>query len=208
MAEKTKKKVVVTKVPILSDKEKARAVADVTLRPSVNAAAVITEYGKTFGEQSTGDLIDALLVSIEEVSAGDMGRCEAMLMGQAYALQSIFMSLSRRANNQEYMKNYEIYLRLALKAQGQCRATLETLATIKNPPVIYAKQANIANGPQQINNGTAAPSQVGKTENVQSKLLEAQHGNYLDTSTAGATIGADSELATVGEINRAEVARG
>lgn len=34
------------------------------------------------------------------------------------------------------------------KAQSQCRATLETLAAIKNPPVIYAKQANISNGPQ------------------------------------------------------------
>ena len=27
------------------------------------------------------------------------------------------------------------YMRLALKAQAQCRATLETLATVKNPPV-------------------------------------------------------------------------
>ena len=43
-------------------------------------------------------------------------------------------------------------MRLALKAQGQCRATLETLATIKNPPVVFARQANIAQGPQQVNN--------------------------------------------------------
>lgn len=25
--------------------------------------------------------------------------------------------------------------------------------TIKNPPIVIAKQANIANGPQQVNNG-------------------------------------------------------
>jgi hypothetical protein len=30
-------------------------------------------------------------------------------------------------------------------AQIQCRATLETLTAIKNPPVVFAKQANIAN---------------------------------------------------------------
>jgi len=43
---------------------------------------------------------------------------------------------------------------MALKAQGQCRTTLETLAAIKNPPVLFAKRANIAHGPQHVNNGT------------------------------------------------------
>jgi hypothetical protein len=28
-----------------------------------------------------------------------------------------------------------------------------SLATMKNPPVVFAKQANISNGNQQINNG-------------------------------------------------------
>jgi len=50
----------------------------------------------------------------------------------------------------------ETYLRLALKAQAQSRATLETLAAIKNPPVVFARQANINHGgQQQVNNGTA-----------------------------------------------------
>jgi hypothetical protein len=43
-------------------------------------------------------------------------------------------------------------MRLALKAQGQCRATLETLAVLKNPPTVFAKQANIAAGAQQVTN--------------------------------------------------------
>jgi hypothetical protein len=44
-------------------------------------------------------------------------------------------------------------MRLALKAQSQSRATVETLAAIKNPPVVYARQANFAAGHQQVNNG-------------------------------------------------------
>jgi len=44
-----------------------------------------------------------------------------------------------------------------LKAQSQCRATLEALAAIKNPPIVYARQANIAAGPQQVNNGVPGP---------------------------------------------------
>jgi hypothetical protein len=35
-------------------------------------------------------------------------------------------------------------MRLALRAQGQCRATLETLAVMKSPPTVFARQANIA----------------------------------------------------------------
>ena len=44
------------------------------------------------------------------------------------------------------------YLGLALKAQGQCRMTLETLGNIVNPPAVFAKQANFTTGPQQVNN--------------------------------------------------------
>jgi hypothetical protein len=46
-----------------------------------------------------------------------------------------------------WFPNYEAHARLALKAQSQCRATIETLAAIKNPPVVVARQANIAQGP-------------------------------------------------------------
>jgi hypothetical protein len=47
-------------------------------------------------------------------------------------------------------------MRLALKAQGQCRATVETLAFIKNPqPYIQNNRAHY----QQINNGIAVEKQ-------------------------------------------------
>ena len=88
--------------------------------------------------------------------ADDRGPSKTALKAQAHALQAIFMNLARRATTQEYMKHCETYLRMAMKAQNQCRMTLETLATIKNPPVVVARQANINNGgQQQVNNGTA-----------------------------------------------------
>ncbi len=40
------------------------------------------------------------------------------------------------------MPNIEGFMRMALRAQSQCRTTLETLAAIKNPPSVYARQAN------------------------------------------------------------------
>ena len=39
-------------------------------------------------------------------------------------LETIFTSLARRATSQEYLKQFQAYLGMALKAQAQCRATL------------------------------------------------------------------------------------
>jgi hypothetical protein len=76
-------------------------------------------------------------------------------------------------------------MRLALKAQSQCRATLETLSVVKNPPsVAFVRQANIANGPQQVNNGppsAADASRARETEIQPNKLLERRQNELLDT---------------------------
>ena len=36
----------------------------------------------------------------------------------------------------EHIGAMETYARLAMKAQSQCRSTIETLAEMKNPPVV------------------------------------------------------------------------
>ena len=103
---------------------------------------------------------------------------ETTLTAQAATLDAIFNEMARRAalNMGEYLDATERYMRLALKAQGQCRATLETLAAIKNPPVIFAKQANIAHGPQQVNNdgfpsSTRTRGHARKTDIAPNELL-------------------------------------
>lgn len=203
------------------DKARADALAKMALRPSVNAAVVLETYTKaTLGEQDIGALVGELSEQMEGMWSGDLKRAEAMLYGQAHALQAIFTTLARRAANQEYLKQWEAYLRMALKAQNQCRMTLETLATIKNPPVVIARQANINNGgQQQVNNGVAAPDAVNsaqvrasaRTANAksdQTELLEASDEQGLDTRTAGTAGGADPNLAAVGQVHRPANRRG
>jgi hypothetical protein len=78
------------------------------------------------------------------------------------------------------------------------------------PPVAFVRQQNIGVN-QQVNNGSAigsCSSRTETTENQQNKLLEAQHGERVDTRTASQAIGGDPTLETVGEIDRAEIARG
>lgn len=96
-------------------------------------------------------------------------------------------------------------MRLALKAQSRCRATIETLAEIKNPkPVAFVQQANISNGPQQVNNGGPVPpdpSRAGTSETQQSKLLETHNGERLDVGTARPAGRIDPALEAVGEVD-------
>ncbi|WP_347814169.1 hypothetical protein [Paraburkholderia sp. BL10I2N1] len=142
-----------------------------------------------------------------------------MLATQANTLDMIFNHLAHKAAYSEYLNQFQAHLTLALKAQAQCRATLEALAEIKNPrPLAFVKQANIANGPQQVNNGTPAATQGGnappephargKNGETANKLLESNDGERMDAGTAGATGRSNPALETVGTRNGAINGRG
>lgn len=107
-----------------------------------------------------------------EVVSGDMGQIERMLVNQSMTLNAIFNQLALKAEKTSFLKSMEVYMRLALKAQAQARSTAEALALMKNPQP-YIRQANIANGPQQVNNGqnAAAVPHTGDFETVPNKLL-------------------------------------
>jgi len=180
--------------------DEAATKARMVTSPTVLGAVTTQAFSNVFGETDLQSLVSELGRQVGKVQENDLSRAESLLMTQAHTLDAIFNELARRAalNMGEYINAMDRYLRLALKAQSQCRATLETLATIKNPPVIYAKQANIANGPQQVNNGTVPAHVGGETSIEPNKLLEHQHEQRLDTGTQGTTLGADSSMATVG----------
>ena len=97
------------------------------------------------------------------------------------------------------------YMRLAFRAQNQCRATLGTLMASKNPSTIIAQQANVAGGPQQVNVRVSYPSD---SQSVQSKLLEHTHSERLDIGTTGTAIGCDSQMEAVGAVHRPEDRQG
>lgn len=190
--------------------DRAALLAQVALRPNVRAAVTTQSYSKPqFGEVDLTALVDELSTHSKAVHSGNMRGVEEMLIAQAHTLQAVFHELARRAglNMGEYINAAETYMRLALKAQSQCRATIETLALIKNPPpVTFVRQANVAHGPQQVNNGsppaTSATSRARESENQPNKLLEQQHGERLDGGTPQAAVGADSAVAAVAEVHR------
>ena len=137
--------------------------ASLATAPDFAAFRVIRAAEQNSGiwqEIDTLTLVTHLREQATNVNLGDLTRAEAMLMNQATALQSVFARLVERAMASEMATPFEANMRMALRAQSQCRTTLETLATIKNPPVVFARQANVTTGPQQINNGTSRTREI------------------------------------------------
>jgi hypothetical protein len=162
-----------------------KAIADMAVAGmAANAGTVVRFAAAEHGDLSLNDMVESLRQQGEAAARGDLSALEKMLAGQAVALNAIFSELARGAaiNMGEYLDATERYMRLALRAQGQCRAAMETLAVMKNPPV-FARHANIAHGPQQVNVGTPAPGCATSTrayaparENAASnELLEGEH---------------------------------
>jgi hypothetical protein len=184
--------------------------ARMALMPSVNSAAVIESYQSNVMGKDTdmNVLIERLQDTFVEVRNGNFSTLEAMLISQATALQTIFTSLARRAQVQQNQRNLEAFLGLALKAQSQSRATISALVDLKYPrQATFVKQANIANGPQQVNNGTAA-AVAGPEQN---KLLEADHGQpgqRVDIRAAKTSERSYQAVETVGAVHRAKKPRG
>lgn len=171
---------------------------------ATNALTAARFVNADIGELSLTDLVASLREHGEAVNRGDLAAAERMLNAQAVALNVMFAELARRAalNMGTHMEATERYLRLALKAQSQSRTTVETLAAIRNPRVVFARQANINNGgQQQVNNGTAtaAPGDAGpETGGVKSLApSDAVTGRSL-THRLFCPDGEISDLATAG----------
>ena len=186
-----------------------RAMAELAADGIAGSARSLVSFGAaTFGELSLTECVAVLRETAQGLNDGDLSAAVTILAAQAVALNAMFGELARvgQANMFKAPDYADRYLRLAFKAQGQSRATLETLAAIKNPPVVFARQANIANGPQQVNNGSVpspARTRVGETQTEQSKLLEAHDGERLDTGAQGSAGRANQDLAPLGTVHGA-----
>ena len=190
--------------------ESARNMAALVTSPELAAFRVINAVEKRsgLGEQiDDPTLVERLRDESAEVTAGNLARVEAMLMNQATALQTLFSRLAERGMGCDDAVPFEVNMRIALRAQSQSRATLETLAAMRNPPAVFARQANVTTGPQQINNGVPAPPRARENENRPTELLEATHGERLDARAARASICSDQEMATLGSLDGTDDSR-
>lgn len=157
--------------------------ASIALAPEFKAAVTAQAYAPLIGQTD----LASVLKRLGEMSIGsvkDNARdLEYMLASQAIALDSIFnrLAIQAHASIGKHPKVVDTYLRLALKAQNQCRATAESLANLKSPRQ-YISQTNVATA-LQVN-------------------IE-RDGHHVDARTKGSHAASDSNVEALGEVHGA-----
>jgi len=153
-----------SKPPRAADKDKlflkaapgttdARQRANISIDPAAHALAATRLFNHgTFSDVDTTELYLSLDEKLKAAGAGDLSHQKAILAAQADALNSIFTEMARRsaANMGQYIGATESYMRLGLKAQAQCRATIEALDSLTSGRVQTVKHVHVNDGGQAI----------------------------------------------------------
>lgn len=170
------------------------------------SALIITRYSGS-AEVDALAVLEELKDMAADVADGNLSAVEQMLLHQAVALQTMFMDLVLRAKGRQELPAMQALMQLALKAQSGSRATLQTLAELKNPRPVFVRQTNVAQT-QQVNNGgqdavAVQPSRARKPRNAPIELkapTKECHGSpTLDpraTTAAGRAGSAQQALGT------------
>lgn len=177
-----------------------QALAQTITTPECLSASVLT-ICQSVDRANVTELVAELKKQSDAINADDLSRAEAMLTAQAHTLDGLFAKLTSDALTSGSLEKLERYLKLALKAQNQARATLQTLVELKAPKrVAFVQQANIGSQVQVNNEGHRARTR--KKRKAPNKLLEADNGERLDTRAAGKAGRADPAMATVEKQHR------
>lgn len=135
----------------------AQAMARTFLQPSLkNAGAASGFMVKMFGDGDERPGLHDYATHVQKVAkaaeAGDIGMASQMLAAQALTLDAMFAELARRTamNMGDYINASERYGRLALKAQSNCRATLEALVKLHQPREQTVRHVHVNEGGQAV----------------------------------------------------------
>lgn len=139
------------------DETGAQAVARKVLDPGFRHALTASQFadkmlGTSIEHPGLMDYVDHVLKVAGEAKNGELAIASKLLAAQALTLDSMFTELARRAalNMSEYLGATESYGRLALKAQSNCRATLEALAKLHQPREQTVRHVHVNEGGQAV----------------------------------------------------------
>jgi hypothetical protein len=155
-------------------------------------ANVISEVWRNMtvdGIDDSGLDTSAVIAAMDEIlrkdkEAAELGKpmsreVEQLLVTQAQGLQHLFLYFTRKAIHAKYTDQLDVYARIALKAQNQCRQTLGTVAEIRSPRKATFIKNQAQN--QQVNLGGTLPENSESSEN---EKLETLDGDRLIAATA------------------------
>ena len=146
-----------TSPPVPTGEEDSPGVmaARMTCDPMMRNALLAHRVGSMAGFNQLASITDsftALAEMTKRAASGDLGLNTRILVSQAVSLDTLFTELARRAadNITHYPDATERYMRLALKAQAGCRATLDALAKLHQPREQVVKHVHVNDGGQAV----------------------------------------------------------
>ena len=141
----------------VADETGAQAVARNVLNPGFRHALTASTFankmlGTSIEHPGLMDYVDHVIKIAGEAKDGELAIASKLLATQALILDTMFTELARRSalNMSEYIGATESYGRLALKAQSNCRATLEALAKLHQPREQTVKHVHVNEGGQAV----------------------------------------------------------
>lgn len=139
------------------DETGAQATARKLIQPAFKNAVVSSSFlGKMLGtgEELPGlhDYATAVHVAAKGAAEGNLEMASKILASHALSLDAMFAEYARRSamNMGDYVQSSERYGRLALKAQSNCRATLEALAKLHQPREQTVRHVHVNEGGQAV----------------------------------------------------------
>ena len=155
-------------------------IAEMAIGPVASAA--VTSFFFQHPHNPELDMTEVYVATeavLAKTQAGNLAEQRKMLTGQAIALNSIFAEMARRAsvNMREYPHATEIYMRMALKAQAQSRATIEALDRMVNGREQTVKHVHLDN-----RGGQAVIAETVHTGGAQNGIVADQCHTAIATS--------------------------
>lgn len=140
-------------VGVKAGKSDAHNHAELALDPAATALGAVEKFTTPmFGKQPATETFQVLAEQSKAAAKGDLTRQREMLSTQAVTLNAVFAEMARRSgcNMGEYLGATETYMRIALKAQAQCRATIEALDRMTSGHVQTVKHVHVSEGGQAV----------------------------------------------------------
>jgi hypothetical protein len=175
------------------------ALARALLEPYVRhglIAGTLAGRSMASSKDKPGLMESAAFIEIEARRAGaaDLSLVSHLLTAQAITLDSMFTELGRCAtlNLNDYPHAADRYMRLALKAQSSCRATLEALAKLHQPREQTVRHVNVNDGGQAIVAEQLHHHAIGGRNDVSAERSHATESIGDGTKMLGQDAGGDA----------------
>ena len=130
----------------------ARVLLDPVVRHANLASSMASPVFGDTEKPSAMASTEALQTIVDKAQAGDMQIASRLLASQAVSLDTMFTELARRsaANFGHYPDASDRYMRLALRAQSNCRTTVEALAKLHQPREQTVRHVHVNEGGQAV----------------------------------------------------------